>query len=245
MESLLAFVKPLLEFLKHPDTVLENFLQANGSLSTYAFLFAIVFVETGLVIMPFLPGDSLLFAVGALAANEKLAQYLNIAVIYPLFITAALLGDNVNYWIGRKLGRKLFASETSKVFNRNHLSKTEGFFARHGGRAIILARFVPIVRTFAPFVAGMGNMSYARFLGFSVAGALIWVGVCVTLGYILGNIPIFKHNFEKMVYAVIGISLLPIVFEVVKHRMEAKGDRSQKSEVSSQKGEGQSTSGVG
>lgn len=215
----------LLEFLKHPDIVLANFLQTNGTQSTYAFLFAIVFIETGLVIMPFLPGDSLLFAVGALAQNATLSQYLSLGVIYPLFIVAALLGDNVNYWIGRKLGRKLFASETSKVFNRAHLAKTEAFFERHGGRAVILARFVPIVRTFSPFVAGMGSMPYARFLAFSVVGALIWVGVCVTLGVMLGSQEFVKNNFEKMVLVIIAVSLLPVVFEVIKHRQEAKKEK--------------------
>lgn len=219
MEILADFVHQLWEFLRHPGDVLKAFVSQHGPL-IYVFLFGIVFAETGLVVMPFLPGDSLLFAVGALAADP--VSGMSVPLIYPLFISAALLGDNVNYWIGRKLGRKLFSSETSKVFNKKHLVHTENFFAKFGARAIVLARFVPIVRTFAPFVAGMGSMSYSRFLAFSVMGAILWVGICVTAGVLLGNLPMVKKNFELVVLAIVIISVLPPIIEVIKHRRESK-----------------------
>ncbi len=209
------------------QTLIHNFLNLDETLGQltqqwgtqiYALLFAIVFCETGLVFLPFLPGDSLLFTAGALAATNKL----NPAILYPLFITAALLGDNVNYWIGRKFGRKLFGNENSKIFKRSNLTKTEVFFDKYGGKAIIMARFVPIVRTFAPFVAGMGAMPYVRFLYYSVMGAFIWVGVCVTAGLLFGNLPFVKKRFELMVIGVILISLIPILLEIINHKRAQK-----------------------
>lgn len=209
----------IIEFFRHFDAWLGNIVAQYGP-ATYGILFAIIFAETGLVILPFLPGDSLLFTVGAFSARP--ASGLNVAMIYPLLIGAALLGDNVNYWIGRKLGRRLFQNESSKIFKRSHLTRTESFFAKHGGKALIMARFVPIVRTFAPFVAGMGQMPYLRFLAFGIAGALLWVGICVTAGYFFGNLPAVQKNFEKMVLGIIFISVLPMVIEFLNHRRSAR-----------------------
>ncbi|WP_395089693.1 DedA family protein [Armatimonas sp.] len=208
----------LLEILRHFPEWLDKIIAQYGTL-TYAILFAIVFVETGVVIFPFLPGDSLLFAVGAVAARP--ASPLNIALLYPLFLVAAFLGDNCNYWLGKKFGRSLFNNPNSKLFKKENLYKTEAFFAKYGPKAIILARFVPIVRTFMPFVAGMGAMTYGRFLLFSVTGAVLWVGLCVTAGYFFGNISFVKKNFELVLIGIILISVLPMVFEFLQHRKQA------------------------
>ena len=207
----------IVDFFRHFDVWLQNTVAQYGT-ATYAILFFIVFAETGLVILPFLPGDSLLFAVGAFAARPD--AKLNPVLLYPLFIGAALLGDNVNYLIGRNLGRKLFRKD-SKVLQEKHLVQTEEFLKEHGPKAIIMARFVPIVRTFAPFVAGMGNMHYRQFLAYSVVGAVLWVSVCVTAGHFLGQLPIVKKNFEVFVLLIIVVSILPAIFEIMKHRKNA------------------------
>jgi membrane-associated protein len=157
--------------------------------------------------------------VGAFSARPN--SGLSVAMIYPMLIGAALLGDNVNYWVGRMLGRRLFGNENSKIFKKSHLTRTEAFFEKHGGKAIIMARFVPIVRTFAPFVAGMGQMSYLRFLAFSIGGALLWVGICVTAGYMFGNMEPVKKNFEKLVLGIIFISVLPMIIEFINHKRNA------------------------
>jgi membrane-associated protein len=208
----------VMDFFRHFDLWLQGTVAHYGSL-TYGILFAIVFAETGLVVTPFLPGDSLLFAVGAFAANE--GSKLSIGWLYPLFVAAALSGDNVNYWAGRLLGRRIFQSE-SRILNRQHLIRTEEFFAKYGGKAIIMARFVPVVRTFAPFVAGMGKMHYIHFLLYSIGGAILWVGVALTAGFFLGGIPFVKKNFEIVVLLIIFISLLPVLFEFLQHRRNTK-----------------------
>jgi membrane-associated protein len=190
----------------------------------YAFLFAIVFCETGLVFLPILPGDTLLFAAGALSGSDGL----NLGLLFPLFIVAAFCGDNVNYWVGRKFGRKLFSREDSKFFKKSNLEKTEHFFEKHGPKAVIIARFVPIVRTFAPFVSGMGHMHYARFLTYSVIGAVLWVGLGVMAGHLFGGIPFVKKNFELVVLAIVVLSLLPVLIEYLNHRKAAKAESSQK-----------------
>jgi membrane-associated protein len=207
----------LLDVVRHLPKYLPEFTAQYGNLM-YLMLFATVFCETGLVIMPFLPGDSLLFAAGAVSA----AGSLNVAILYPLFITAALLGDNLNYWIGRTFGRRLFGNEKSKVFKRSNLQRTEAFFDKHGPKALILARFVPIVRTFTPFVAGMGRMPYQRFLAFSAFGALVWVGVCVTAGMLLGRHPFVSEHFDLLILIIIAVSLVPVAFEVIAHRRGGK-----------------------
>lgn len=189
----------------------------------YAGLFLIIFVETGVVIFPFLPGDSLLFIVGTFAAGEKPAFQLS--SLYPLLMAAALIGDNCNYFLGKKFGRALFNKEDSKIFKRENLTKTESFFAKHGPKAVIMARFVPIVRTFAPFVAGMGAMTYPKFLMFSVIGAALWVGICVTAGYFFGNIPWVKNYFEYVLVGIVLVSVLPVVLEYLQHRKQTSNNR--------------------
>ena len=185
---------------------------------TYAVLFAIVFCETGLVVTPFLPGDSLLFAAGALCAVPELG--LRVDGMAVLLFIAAVLGDAMNYHIGRWIGPPAFTGRF-RFLNPAHLQKTREFFERHGGKAVVLARFVPIVRTFAPFVAGVGTMSYRRFFLYNVAGAVVWVGLFLAAGYLFGNLPFVKRNFSKVILAIIVVSVLPIVWEWWKHRRES------------------------
>lgn len=185
---------------------------------TYLILFIIIFAETGLVVAPFLPGDSLLFISGTLAG----AGVLNLFTIYITFLAAAILGDSFNYYLGNKFGAKVFQKENSKLFNKAYLAKTQEFYEKHGGKTIILARFVPIVRTFAPFVAGIGSMHYRTFIVYNVVGAFIWVTSLTLAGYFFGGLDIVKNNFEIAVFVIIGISLIPVVFEYLKHRHEKK-----------------------
>ena len=215
MDTISHFFGQLIDLLRHLDVWINNTVAQYGTL-TYGIIFLIVFAETGLVITPFLPGDSLLFTLGAFAATPNAA--LKLGLLYPLLMSAAFLGDNVNYWLGRSLGRGMFRREGSRILNRAYLAQTEDFFARHGGKALILARFVPIVRTFAPFVAGMGQMAYPRFLLYSIASSLLWVGLCVTGGYFFGNLPFVRNNFEKVIIGIIVVSLLPAAFELWNHR---------------------------
>jgi len=210
----------LIDFFLHLDKHLVETVNTYQSW-TYAILFAIIFCETGLVVTPFLPGDSLLFAVGLVAQMGKL----NVFAVFGLLALAALCGDNVNYFIGRTFGEKLFRNENSRFFKRENLDRTHAFFEKYGGRAIILARFVPIVRTFCPFVAGMGKMTYFRFLSFSVCGAFLWVGICVFAGYFFANVPAVKDNFSLAALAVVAISLVPMAVEVVKHKREQRASR--------------------
>jgi len=205
------------DFFLHLDQHLAEVIQRYGT-STYALLFLIVFLETGLVVTPLLPGDSLLFAAGSFAG-------LGILRFWPLFFllcAAAILGDTVNYAIGARLGPRVFHYPKSRFFNPQHLKKTHAFYEKYGGKTIIIARFVPIVRTFAPFVAGIGAMSYARFLGYNVIGGVLWVSVCLFSGYFFGNLPVVKQNFSLVVIAIVFISLLPAVIEYLRHRAEAK-----------------------
>ena len=204
------------DFFLHLDQHLAEVIQRYGT-STYALLFLIVFLETGLVVTPLLPGDSLLFAAGSFAG-------LGILRFWPLFFllgAAAILGDTVNYAIGARLGPKVFHYPKSRFFNPEHLKKTHAFYEKYGGKTIIIARFVPIVRTFAPFVAGIGAMSYARFLGYNVIGGVLWVSVCLFSGYFFGNLPLVKQNFSLVVIGIVFISLLPAVIEYLRHRAEA------------------------
>ena len=205
------------DFFLHLDQHLAEVIQQYGR-TTYLLLFLIVFLETGLVVTPILPGDSLLFAAGAFAAHGDLS-------LWPLFFLlclAAILGDTVNYAIGARLGPKVFSYSKSRFFNPEHLKKTHAFYEKYGGKTIIIARFVPIVRTFAPFVAGVGQMSYRQFIGYNVIGGILWVSVCVFAGYFFGNLPFVKKNFSVVVIVIVLISLLPAVIEYLKHRAEAK-----------------------
>ncbi|MDN0074095.1 DedA family protein [Crenobacter sp. SG2303] len=207
----------LIDFILHIDKHLAELVSSFGSL-TYAILFLILFCETGLVVTPFLPGDSLLFVAGTLSATGALDVHL----LVGLLIAAAIVGDTVNYTIGRKLGLKLFANPNSKIFRREYLDKTHAFYERHGGKTIILARFVPIVRTFAPFVAGAGEMSYGRFLFFNVIGAVAWVGSFTYLGFFFGNLPVIKSNLSLLIVGIIFVSILPGLIEFVRQKRKAR-----------------------
>ena len=209
------------EFILHLDVHLVEIFHQYGTL-TYAILFLIVFCETGLVVTPFLPGDSLLFAAGALAAGSAL----QIRILLVVLFIAPLLGDQVNYWLGRILGGKLPFSEDARFLKKQYLDKTHSYYEKFGGKTVIIARFVPIVRTFAPFVAGIGKMHYLKFISFSIAGALLWVGSFLLGGYYFGNIPVIKKNFTLTVMAIILISLLPGLIEYLRHRRSAAGNRS-------------------
>lgn len=214
---LVDFVRWLLDFFLHLDEHLAEVIRQYGAY-TYGLLFLVVFLETGLVVTPLLPGDSLLFAAGSFAALGALR-------IWPLFFllaVAAILGDSVNYAIGARLGPKVFHYQKSRLFNPEHLRKTHGFYEKYGGKTIIIARFIPIVRTFAPFVAGIGAMSYVRFLTYNVIGGVLWVAVCLFAGYFFGNLPFVKKNFSLVILAIIVISMLPALVEYLRHRAEAK-----------------------
>ncbi len=214
----MEIISGLVSFILHLDTHLAELISAYGPL-TYLILFSIVFAETGLVVFPFLPGDSLLFASGALSALGSL----NIWGVLALLMAAAVVGDSVNYWIGKFFGQKIVDNPRIKFINQDHINKTEAFYKKHGGKAIILARFVPIIRTFAPFVAGVGKMHYETFFLYNVIGGTVWVLGFTLAGYFFGNIPAVKENFSLVVFAIIGLSVLPIVFEYVKHKKESKG----------------------
>jgi membrane-associated protein len=214
---MIEFLKEALDFFLHLDKHLNEIVNEYGTLS-YVILFLIVFVETGLVVMPLLPGDSLLFAVGALAASAAEGQGINIAFVMPLLIVAALLGDNVNYFVGKTFGAQIAKKEKILFFKREYLTKTEAFYAKHGGQTVIMARFIPIVRTLAPFVAGAGSMNYGKYIFFCIVGAIVWVVGITMLGYLFGNIPIIKNNFEIVVLAIIGFSVLPIVLQMFRKK---------------------------
>ncbi len=207
----------LFDFIFHIDKYLAIIIAFLGNW-IYVLLFAIVFVETGLVVAPFLPGDSLLFATGALAG----ADMLNVWVAYFVLLFATILGDTVNYWIGRYVGPKVFCRPKSRFFKKEHLEKTHRFYEKHGGKTIIIARFIPIMRTFAPFVAGVGRMRYGNFLFYNVLGAFIWVTVLLFLGFNFGGLPFVKANFEYVILAIIAISFSPMIIKYIKHKRQIK-----------------------
>lgn len=202
----------LLDIVMHIDKHLANIISEYGTL-TYAILFLVIFIETGFVVMPFLPGDSLLFAAGAFVAMDTL----NLPLVLGLLSVAAILGDTVNYWIGRSLGRRAYSVSW---INHQHLDRAQAFYETYGGKTIVLARFVPIVRTFAPFVAGIGRMSYAYFIAFNIVGGIAWVSICSLAGYFFGNIPMVKQNFELVILGIVLISVLPIAIELIKVRKQ-------------------------
>jgi membrane-associated protein len=213
-------MESLLDYFLHLDTHLGAFVAHYGPW-VYALLFLIIFAETGLVVTPILPGDSLLFTTGALAATG----ILDIRIVVVLLLIAAILGDAVNYAVGHFVGPRVFRAEDRKSFwhrmlNRDHLMKAHAFFERHGGKAIVLGRFVPIVRTFVPFVAGCGSMSYPQFAFYNITGGALWVGICVGAGYAFGNIPSVKENFEFVVIAVVFISVLPLAWGYLISRLQ-------------------------
>jgi len=203
----------LFDFILHIDEHLGEIIAAYGYW-TYSILFAIIFIETGLVVMPFLPGDSLLFAAGALAATGAL----NVWALFLLLFSAAIVGDSVNYWVGNRFGPRVF-QEDVRFLKREYLERTQRFYDKHGGKTIFLARFIPIIRTFAPFVAGVGTMRYSKFIMWNVVGAFAWTALFIFAGYFFGNIPIVRDNFGLVVIAIILISVMPVGFELLQHRM--------------------------
>jgi membrane-associated protein len=213
----MAILTQLVGFVLHIDVYLRQIV-ANYGAWTYAVLFLVIFCETGLVVTPFLPGDSLLFAAAALAASSSL----NIWVLWLLLIAAAILGDASNYLIGHRMGPAVLKREDSRVFKKAYLDKTHEFYERYGGSTIIIARFVPIVRTFAPFLAGVGAMTYRHFAAYNIVGGVAWVSLFIWGGYLFGNAPVVQHNFTLVIVAIVLISLLPAVVEFVRHRMAAR-----------------------
>lgn len=216
----------IVDFILHFDDHLASLINLFGGF-TYVILFLIVFVETGLVIMPFLPGDSLLFVVGTLSGSG----YLNIWTSYFTLLVAAILGDTVNYWIGHHIGARVFSKESSRLFNKAYLEKTREFYEKHGGKTIILARFIPIIRTFAPFIAGVGKMHYNTFLFYNVTGAFLWVSSLTFAGYFFGGLPIIKENFEYAVIGIVLFSLIPVVIEYIKFKTGPKLSKAQMENV--------------
>ena len=212
----MEFFSFIIDFILHIDQHLTE-LAAQYGVWIYGILFLIIFCETGLVVMPLLPGDSLLFAAGSIAAIGEM----NIHLMVVLLIIAAILGDAVNFVIGKYFGEKLFSNPNSKIFKQSHLQKTQQFYAKHGGKTIILARFIPIVRTFAPFVAGMGHMTYHHFLAYNVIGGVLWVTIFSYLGYFFGNLPIVKDNLSLVLIAIIVLSILPGIIEIIRHKRAA------------------------
>lgn len=218
----MEIISNLIDLFLHLDEYLATVISNYGGL-TYALLFLIIFMETGFVVTPFLPGDSLLFAAGTFA-SPALGEALNIWILIPLLILAAILGDTVNYWIGHFIGPKAFSGDV-RFLKKEYLDKTHDFYERHGGKTIILARFVPIVRTFAPFVAGIGAMNYRRFIVYNVSGAVLWVSIFTLAGYFFGNIPFVKDNFTIVVLAIIAISVMPALIEFARERWRTRQER--------------------
>src|SRR5262245_41332256 len=223
----MELIKDFIDFVLHLDTHLVELVSRYGTFS-YAILFAIIFCETGLVVTPFLPGDSLLFAIGALSAKGALDVY----TAACLLTLAAILGDSTNYWIGYFVGPKVFRSESSRWFNRAPLERTHACSVTYGVKTVITALFMPIFRTFAPFVAGIGRMYYPRFLFFSVLGSFLWIGIFVAAGYLFGNIPVVKRNFTLVVLAIIFLSILPALIEALRARRDLRARRERKQPLS-------------
>ena len=210
-----SFAFPLIDILLHLDQYLNEVIN-NYGIWTYLILFLVIFCETGLVVTPFLPGDSLIFVLGALAASGDINPF----AIGSLLMTAAIVGNIVNYQIGRFLGPKVFAGEKIRFLKKEYLQRTHEFYEKHGGITIIIARFIPIIRTFAPFVAGIGHMSYPRFLLYNITGCVAWVMLCLAGGYYFGNIPIVKQNFTLVIYGIVLISVLPAVITFLRERVK-------------------------
>ncbi|MDW8802532.1 DedA family protein [Clostridium sp. A1-XYC3] len=222
MDLLKSFIDVIIHLDKYLNIVIQNY-----GTGTYLILFLIVFCETGLVVLPFLPGDSLLFAAGAFAALGSLNVYL----LFSLLVIGAILGNTVNYYVGRAIGPKVFSKENVKFLNKEYLDKTQAFYDKHGGITIIVTRFMPIIRTFAPFVAGIGKMNFVKFMSYNIAGGVLWVALFVFGGYFFGNIPIVKKNFTVVIFAIIFISLLPAVIGVLKERFGKKKQVNESNEL--------------
>lgn len=213
MEFLATFIDIVLHLDKHLQVLIQNY-----GVWIYAILFLIIFCETGLVVAPFLPGDSLLFVAGALAATGSMQVH----TLVLLLVAASFLGDNTNYWIGRFLGPRVFSRHGSLLFNPGHLERTQGFYDRHGGKTVVIARFIPIVRTFAPFVAGIGRMHVTRFMSFAICGAVLWIGSLVYAGYFFGNIPWVKNNLSLVIIGIVVLSIMPGIVEFLRRRFGSR-----------------------
>lgn len=209
----MEIVRPVIDFILHLDKHLTALVLQYG-VATYLILFAIIFAETGFVVLPFLPGDSLLFAAGAIAALGSL----NVGLVIAVLILAAILGDTVNYWIGHFFGQKIVDNPRITIINQEHIDKTEQFYKKYGGKTIILARFVPIVRTFAPFVAGVGKMDYGKFISYNIIGGAAWIALFTSAGYFFGNIPFVKENFHYVIIAIILLSVVPMIYEYIQNK---------------------------
>lgn len=221
---MLDFAKKLVDFILHIDRHLAEIISAYGTW-TYAILFLIIFAETGLVVTPFLPGDSLLFAAGAFCAKPETG--LNVHFMAAGLFVAAIIGDTLNYWIGAKVGPAVFKREDSIFLRRKHVDRAHAFFEKYGGRAIILARFVPIVRTFVPFVAGVGQMSYGRFIAYNIVGGFAWIYFFIYAGFMFGNQPFVQKNFKLVILAIIILSVVPIVIEMWRGWRESRANRAE------------------
>jgi membrane-associated protein len=217
MDLIIEIARFFIDFILHIDVHLGEIIE-NYGLWTYLILFTIVFCETGFVVTPFLPGDSMLFAVGAFSALGSLDLF----TAMVLLMAAAIIGDTINYWIGKKVGPRVFYKENVRFLNKKHLDRTHAFYLKHGGKTIIIARFMPFIRTFAPFVAGIGVMSYPRFLAFNVIGGVAWVALFTLGGYFFGNLPVVKENFTLVIMAIIVISVMPMVIEAIRAHREKK-----------------------
>ena len=213
----MEFFSLLIDFVLHIDVHLGELVQAYG-VWTYLILCVIIFLETGFVVTPFLPGDSLLFAAGAFAAIGAL----NIWWLLILLAVCAIAGDTANYWIGHYIGPKVFQKENTRFLNKKHLERTHQFYETYGGKTIIIARFIPIIRTFAPFVAGIGSMTYWRFVSYNIIGGIAWVAICLSLGYFFGNLPVIRNNFSLVILAIIIISVMPGIIEFLRQYYKAK-----------------------
>lgn len=220
------FLKNIFDLFLHLDKNLAIIIQNYGAL-TYGLLFIIIFLETGLVVTPFLPGDSLLFIAGTLASTTSLSIF----PLYILLLIAAILGDNSNYWIGRFIGPRVFSKENARFFKKEYLEKTRAFYAKYGVKAIILARFMPIIRTFSPFVAGVGQMHYPEFLLFDLIGGFLWITLFTWGGYLFGNLPLIKNNFHTAILVIIFLSLVPMIVEYIKHKRSQKGKKTVESKT--------------
>jgi membrane-associated protein len=221
MDFILQLFHWFIDFVLHMDEHLPQIVNSIGGW-TYLALFVVIFIETGVVIMPFLPGDSLLFATGAVAALP--GAKLNPVLLNVLMATAAVIGDTANYWIGHSVGPKVFTTG-SRWFKKEHLDRTRAFYEKHGGKTIFLARFVPIIRTFAPFVAGIGQMRYGYFISYNIFGGILWTSLFLWAGHFFGNLPIVKNNFSLVIIAIIAISLVPVVVEYFKGKTAAKASK--------------------
>lgn len=214
----MQFISHIFELIIHLDVHISEIVNHFGALA-YLILFGIIFCETGLFMAPFLPGDSLIFVVGALSA----AGTMNLWILTVTLVAAAIIGDTVNYHIGKYLGPKIFQKQNVKLLNKKHLERAHRFYERHGGKTVIIARFIPVIRTFAPFVAGMGSMSYGRFILYNIVGGVLWVSVCIFSGFLFGNIPVVKDNFTLVVLAIIFISLLPVFISWLLNNKKSGG----------------------